>query len=624
MTDPRNRAPLDESELKRFLEKTPMLDRLTEHEHRQIEHHLMMELRRLKHAKASPRGWTGIDWRAAGIAAAVLLTFCLLYLHPFPRRPPVVPSGTGPAPTQDQGLLVPAEAVGPPLKGEGPRDVQAQFPGWAHPSPAPATGTLSAPTRTQINWAPKDDLCGPNSLWIAAQRLGVQADLDEVIQASGIGERGATLWNLKLAAEQLGLHAEGVRMTWDELCALENPAVLFVRPDHFVCVDPSERDSEMDALRIHDLPLPASWITREGLESKWSGETLVLSDNKETQPPSGPCIDFATLYSDFGVEEGTTTLSFPFRNIGGETLDILDIHKSCGCASVSLTDTRIPSGGEGTVLVALDLSGHEGTQNRTVEVLTNDPLHPSMTLRIHGFTRSSIRVSTERLNFGDLNANERSTRGFALFDRFDGSLEVTGVEIALDSPSGTPPKMTVRFERADPTEAQAKTRRYSMGKNAIAYWVEMNIEVSPETSRETFTGTVSITTDAERSRAIAVPFRLNVPSDYYTVPEKVYFGMVHPGEDVSRRVVVRRRSGEPVQLEGVDVRHSWAPEESLSRIRVEDFKRAPESDEAKLDLVMASGGGGGSGHFEMGVLELKTLDGAILRVPWTSILADER
>lgn len=619
MTDPRDRTPLEDSDLKRFLEKTPMLERLTEQEQVQIERQLMVELRRIKQARDIVPWWKSVDWRAVGIAAVVLLSFAVVYLYPILFKPPARPPDPD---APGHGIMPPARAVGPVFNRSDPSaadSIQAPFPD----APTPATGTLEAPTRTQLNWLPKENLCGPNSLWIAALRLGVQVEQEQVARAVDSEEGGATLWDLKRAAEELGLQAEGVRMTWEELRELEGPAVLFVRGDHFVCVDPRERADPTESIRVHDLPRPAEWVTRGQIEPEWSGEALVLSRAGTGIPPGCPSIRFASLYADFGIEEGPISLSFPFHNSGSEPLEILDIHKSCGCVSAGVTEERIPPGGEALVSVDLDLSGQEGEQKRSIELDTNDPTHPKVELFIHGLARSSVRISTDKVDFGDLAVGERATRGFAVFDRFDGTLNVTGVELSLESAVESPPKLSVHFERVAPEVARERTRKYALGENAIAYWVEVVAEVTAETSQEGFRGQVLVKTDSERRPVIAVPFELNVLGDYYAVPEKVYFGLVRPGQAISKEISIRRRSGARAEIEAARALRPGLEPESAGGIHVDLDTASTTEGAATVRLVMAHRDGAHApAGFESGILEVRAKDGAILRVPWTSIQSD--
>ncbi|MGC8844056.1 MAG: cysteine peptidase family C39 domain-containing protein, partial [bacterium] len=79
--------------------------------------------------------------------------------------------------------------------------------------------------------------CGPNALLAVCGILGIKTSSKEIAQLAGTDEKGFTsLAGLKRAAEALGLKAEGVDITLDELRKSKKLAIAFIPPDHFIVV----------------------------------------------------------------------------------------------------------------------------------------------------------------------------------------------------------------------------------------------------------------------------------------------------------------------------------------------------------------------------------------------------
>lgn len=101
------------------------------------------------------------------------------------------------------------------------------------PSPNP---TSQAPTARSSKPVSGSGDCGPRALAIAANELGVKADLTLLTKASGTVADGTTLEGLVKGAKSLGLKAEGVQVDRDALAQLPTPTIAWWEGNHFVAV----------------------------------------------------------------------------------------------------------------------------------------------------------------------------------------------------------------------------------------------------------------------------------------------------------------------------------------------------------------------------------------------------
>ena len=104
-----------------------------------------------------------------------------------------------------------------------------------------------------------------------------------------------------------------------------------------------------------------------------------------------PDIDVATSL-DLGtvVKGGEAVADVPVHNVGDGPLTVLAVSTSCGCTRATLTPSKIPAGGTGTLHIVYDSGAHEadrGLIERFVFVSSDDPDEDDVQIRFE------VRVS---------------------------------------------------------------------------------------------------------------------------------------------------------------------------------------------------------------------------------------
>lgn len=116
--------------------------------------------------------------------------------------------------------------------------------------------------------------CGPAALATLCQYRGIPATEAEIARLAGTTARGTSMWGLLRAAEQKGLAAEACRLTLGELRHAPKPALLFLRPGHFVLVT----ETGTDGVTVLDPSIGKRRLTPDELQRQWRGETLLVRD----------------------------------------------------------------------------------------------------------------------------------------------------------------------------------------------------------------------------------------------------------------------------------------------------------------------------------------------------------
>lgn len=122
-----------------------------------------------------------------------------------------------------------------------------------------------------------DPLCGPKSLQVVFQKLGIKSSLEEISRISGYKDKeGTTMYGLYQAAKKKGLYAEGVKINLDEIAELKIPVIAYLWGDHFLIVE----GTGTDTLIITDPPNKPYFTSKDKFQPFYSGFALFVSKNK--------------------------------------------------------------------------------------------------------------------------------------------------------------------------------------------------------------------------------------------------------------------------------------------------------------------------------------------------------
>ena len=75
---------------------------------------------------------------------------------------------------------------------------------------------------------------------------------------------------------------------------------------------------------------------------------------------------------------------YKFTNKGKSNLLIRKVTASCGCTAVMASEQVIAPGKTGVIKASFDSTGKTGKQNKTVTVITNDPVSSKVMLWVRG------------------------------------------------------------------------------------------------------------------------------------------------------------------------------------------------------------------------------------------------
>lgn len=96
-----------------------------------------------------------------------------------------------------------------------------------------------------------------------------------------------------------------------------------------------------------------------------------------------PKIQFEKLEFDAGkiIQGEKVNYAFKFKNAGGGMLKIESAKPSCGCTASAPRKSEIEPGETSQIEMTFDSTGRTGPQSKTITVISNDPMNPTIVLK---------------------------------------------------------------------------------------------------------------------------------------------------------------------------------------------------------------------------------------------------
>lgn len=315
-----------------------------------------------------------------------------------------------------------------------------------------------------------------------------------------------------------------------------------------------------------------------------------------TAPPEGgaegPDIFFDHKTHDFGTVTRDQIIehSFPFRNIGNDTLKILFIETMCICATAHASRREIRPGESAEIIAKLEAFKYPGIEVRkTLRVSTNDPDEPAVALTIMATVVDVARIEPEQIFLPNLRAGQPASAEARIIQ--EGPRDLTIREILVSSP----------MISVDTLPLEGEQEGYLL-----------TITISPEMPEGKFEEVLTIITNYtnfarekpangprlelyKNYRRIKLPIKGTVGGAISVAPRSVNFGSAPPGEPQQRKLIVSGESPftiESASLADNALRASFASSEIGTRHEI-IVEFLPEGSERQIDdkLIIATTNG---------------------------------
>jgi thiol-disulfide isomerase/thioredoxin len=149
---------------------------------------------------------------------------------------------------------------------------------------------------------------------------------------------------------------------------------------------------------------------------------------KPAAAPEGgtPKLTVAEAAHDFGETWAGEPLTYTFRlkNEGSGTLEILKVKPQCGCTKAAAHPQELEPGETGDFPFSLRTKHLKGKYAKTINVETNDPNNPAVTLKLTGSCKHYVDTDCRMINFHSLLEDEAAKQTVKLTNNTDTPLEL--------------------------------------------------------------------------------------------------------------------------------------------------------------------------------------------------------
>lgn len=145
-------------------------------------------------------------------------------------------------------------------------------------------------------------------------------------------------------------------------------------------------------------------------------------------------ISFSKTTIDFGkVGQGKVVdLVYPFTNKGNSTLQIGQIHTSCGCTAATTSLKSVNPGQSGKITAKFNSGSFRGKIAKTISVETNDTKNPHMVLTVTGYVVPAVEAFPGVINFGKLKKGRKFQQTVVVKPQAGTTVTIKNVESRQD------------------------------------------------------------------------------------------------------------------------------------------------------------------------------------------------
>lgn len=189
---------------------------------------------------------------------------------------------------------------------------------------------------------------------------------------------------------------------------------------------------------------------------------------------------------------------FKFRNEGKGVLTLTNVRSTCGCTVAKPDKKNYNPGEEGTIKVIFNSHGYKGNVIKTVNVFTNDPLQPKISLTLKCFVKKYIDFNPRFLSFGNINMGSKKTMSMIFRGGVEKQFKITKIEFPVQLKDITTYKITklpnedkVSAYKVDITINPKKVTMQSFGYSFLVHTDSKHVPVIPIQIRGVFVGPIS-------------------------------------------------------------------------------------------------------------------------------------
>ncbi len=277
-----------------------------------------------------------------------------------------------------------------------------------------------------------------------------------------------------------------------------------------------------------------------------------------SEAADGPKLTVPELLKDMGkVPQGETLdVNFEMVNEGDETLEVKAVRPTCGC-TVADFDREIAPGKTGLIKAKLDTRDFSGPISKSILVMTNDPVNPTVTLVIKTVVHPYVEVLPRAMVRFNAVQHEPMEQKLTVVPGDDvEDFKVTDVTSSV-------PFLVASIRPLPKDELLA-------GKPSPQY--EISLSMTDDAPVGPVNAVLEVQSNHPKAKRVPVKVFGVVRSLLHVTPSQVQFGSVAAKKQPGRNLILvnNRTGGVPIKLTGASVND---PAFQAEIVTIEDGRR---------------------------------------------------
>jgi hypothetical protein len=229
---------------------------------------------------------------------------------------------------------------------------------------------------------------------------------------------------------------------------------------------------------------------------------------------------FSTTSHDFGTVARGAKAQFRFqvKNIYEEDAHIREVRSSCGCTTPQLTKNDLKAFETAEIIADFNTRDFLGHKSATITVHFDKPFAAEVQLHVAGFIQGDVLLEPGALDLGTVDVGKGAER----------RLKVTHL--------GSPGWKIVDVKTLDP-HFEVEIVELPRVAGRMAY--ELIVRLTKDAPVGYIKDQLILVTNDPRAQELPVDLQGRVISDITISPSQLFIGVVHPGQKVTKKLVVR-------------------------------------------------------------------------------------
>jgi len=231
---------------------------------------------------------------------------------------------------------------------------------------------------------------------------------------------------------------------------------------------------------------------------------------------------FKTTKHDFGAVARGAKAEFEFvlENIYLEDVHIASVRSSCGCTSPRIKQAWLKTYEKGAIVAKLNTGSFRGRKGATITVTFDKPLYATVQLHVTSYIRSDVVLTPGQVELGSVDQGSPAEKKITVTYAGRSDWRILDVKSANPYLSG-------------------KVVETGRGGGRVAY--DLSVRLDDHAPPGYIRDQLILVTNDYRSTQLPVPVEGLVQPGITVSPASLFLGVVHPGQKVTKQLVVRSK-----------------------------------------------------------------------------------